>query len=301
MPIVSVIIPNYNHAAFLKQRIESVLNQTFQDFELIILDDCSTDNSREIIEKYRSNPKIKSIVYNIRNSGSPFKQWKKGIELSRGEYIWIAESDDWAEPSFINELLSALIKDKSIVTAYCQSNRIDDKGQHLGNWSDWTSDITGSNFFATKFKMDGPEFIKRFLLLKNVIPNASAVIFRKNIYKKVKGADSRIKYCSDWLTWMKMLMYGRVFFNNSSLNNFREHSDSVISSAFVKEKFIKKYDIKMRKAFDKFLKRREASVDIRELNHSLLIQELIIERDFWQSQKEPTKEFKYRVQLMLAK
>lgn len=86
-PSVSVIIPNYNHALYLKQRIDSVLNQAFQAFELIILDDCSTDNSREIIEQYRDNPKVSQIIYNQENSGSVFKQWIKGIELCQGDYI----------------------------------------------------------------------------------------------------------------------------------------------------------------------------------------------------------------------
>ena len=98
MPQVSVIVPNYNHASYLRQRIESIINQTYQDFELIILDDCSTDHSKEIIESYRNHPRVNQIVYNTENSGSTFKQWNKGVELAEGECIWFAESDDWCEP-----------------------------------------------------------------------------------------------------------------------------------------------------------------------------------------------------------
>lgn len=72
-PLVSIIIPNYNHAPFLKERIDSVLNQTYDNFEVIILDDKSTDNSKEVIEVYRSHPRISQIVYNEENSGSTFK------------------------------------------------------------------------------------------------------------------------------------------------------------------------------------------------------------------------------------
>src|SRR5690606_9831849 len=105
MPEVSVIIPNYNHARYLNQRIDSVLRQTFTDFEVIILDDCSKDDSREVIEKYRGNKKITHIVYNAQNSGSTFGQWKKGIALAKGRFIWIAESDDWCEETFLERLL----------------------------------------------------------------------------------------------------------------------------------------------------------------------------------------------------
>ncbi len=71
-PFVSVILPNYNHAKYLPQRIESILNQTYQNFELIILDDCSSDNSREVIERYKDNPRISKIIFNEKNSGSRF-------------------------------------------------------------------------------------------------------------------------------------------------------------------------------------------------------------------------------------
>ena len=66
---ISIIVPNYNHAPYLKQRIDSILNQTYQDFELILLDDCSSDKSRDIIESYRTNPHVTQIVYNDNNSG----------------------------------------------------------------------------------------------------------------------------------------------------------------------------------------------------------------------------------------
>ena len=113
MPLVSVIVPNYNHAPFLRLRLDSIFNQTFQDFEVIILDDCSTDNSKEIIEEYRNRPQVSHVVYNETNSGSPFKQWAKGFDLAQGEYIWIAESDDWAELAFLEVFISVLTKNES--------------------------------------------------------------------------------------------------------------------------------------------------------------------------------------------
>ena len=84
--LVSVIIPNYNHARYLDERIQSVLNQTYQNFEVIILDDKSTDNSREVIEKYRAHPKIVHIIYNEINSGSTFRQWEKRNREGKGRF-----------------------------------------------------------------------------------------------------------------------------------------------------------------------------------------------------------------------
>ena len=88
---VSVIVPCYNHAPYLKQRIESILNQTYQNFELILLDDVSPDESGEILLSYKDHPKVSHCIINERNSGSTFHQWNKGIALAQGELIWIAE------------------------------------------------------------------------------------------------------------------------------------------------------------------------------------------------------------------
>src|SRR6266852_6763107 len=104
---VSVIVPNYNHSRYIGQRIESVLNQTYPDFELLILDDMSPDNSREIIERYRQNPRVR-IEYNDRNSGNTYLQWQKGIALTSSEYIWIAESDDYADSGLLSCLIARL-------------------------------------------------------------------------------------------------------------------------------------------------------------------------------------------------
>lgn len=107
---VSVIIPSYNHAKFLVDRIESVLTQSYTLFELIILDDASSDNSREIIESYRHHPLISRIIYSDKNSGSPFCQWQKGISLAKFDWIWIAESDDIALPNFLENAVKELSK-----------------------------------------------------------------------------------------------------------------------------------------------------------------------------------------------
>src|SRR3954470_8154701 len=104
--MISVIVPNYNHSRYLKKRIESILNQTFQNFEIILLDDCSTDKSREIIEQYRNHPKVSHIIINERNSGSTFRQWDKGLQYAKCDWIWIAESDDFSDKYFLSTMVN---------------------------------------------------------------------------------------------------------------------------------------------------------------------------------------------------
>ena len=119
-----------------------MLNQTYRDFEVIILDDCSTDNSVEIIREYLSSDKISQMVVNEKNSGSTFLQWEKGLSLARGKYIWIAESDDYADPAFLETLISLLEKTPGSSVAYSYSYLVDENGHILPeDWdrSHWTN------------------------------------------------------------------------------------------------------------------------------------------------------------------
>ncbi len=128
-PLVSVIIPNYNHARYLEQRLDSVFGQTYPNFEVIILDDCSTDNSMEVINRYKDNSHLSQVVLNETNSGNTFKQWDKGISLAKGEIIWIAESDDYCELNLLAELIKAYTSKPNIVLAYAPVVFVNEDGE----------------------------------------------------------------------------------------------------------------------------------------------------------------------------
>lgn len=224
MPKVSVIVPNYNHAPYLEQRIESILNQTFQDFELILLDDCSNDNSVEVLKRYAAHPKLSHLVINEHNSGSTFKQWDKGIALSKGEYVWIAESDDVADLSFL-ETISNLIKNRpDIGLAYTQSRLINSKGNV-------TYEPTFEKVDPVK-KYSGTDYIRTKLLFSNVIWNASMMVFRKSLYDVVdKSQFVNMKYCGDWFFYTLISEQCNVLEINQVLNNFRVHTQNVSTNA----------------------------------------------------------------------
>ena len=227
---VSVIVPNYNHASFLKQRLDTVLNQSFQDFELIILDDCSTDNSREIIETYRNHVKVSHISYNSTNSGSTFKQWKKGIELAKAELIWIAESDDYADINFLATLVDKF-KDETVSLAYCRTISLYEDGKQV--ICTWGESIQ-PKLWDTDNQFDGKDFINSFLKYRNVIPNASAVIFKKKYFEDIEPI-LKMRYTGDWLLWVKIVARGNVAYSAKPLNYFRFHSASTRSRKSLKE------------------------------------------------------------------
>jgi glycosyltransferase involved in cell wall biosynthesis len=228
MPEVSVIVPNYNHEKYLAKRLESIFNQTFHDFEVILLDDCSTDNSRDIIEQYRGHPKVSAVVYNQQNGGSTFKQWEKGIRLCKGKYIWIAESDDECDPDFLLTLVNMLDKSESVVLAYCQSLVIDEAGEKRGSMSEWTSDIDEDRW-KIDFVNKGADECKNYLIVKTTIPNASAVVFRKDAFLNI-NTSTNLHLCGDWLIWSRLINEGDISFCASHLNFFRTHEETVRSA-----------------------------------------------------------------------
>lgn len=219
---VSVILPNYNHAQFLTQRIESVLGQTYQDFELILLDDCSTDGSREIMESYRSNPHVSHIVYNENNSGSAFRQWDKGIAMAQGEWIWVAESDDYAEPIFLERMMNEVAKVPDCVLAYSATWWVDQQGNKL--WETPHSDRV--NIY------DGHDFIRKKLAICNSIANVSECIFRRDCYRPEESHRyEQMHLCGDWLFYILMAEQGKVVEVEEPLNYYRQHSTNISSEA----------------------------------------------------------------------
>ena len=236
-PLVSVVIPNYNHATYLSQRIDSVLNQTFQDIEIIILDDCSTDHSREVIASYvRNYPDIRTC-FNQQNSGSPFAQWNKGVVMARGEYVWIAESDDYASPQFLDTLVAPLNTHPNVGLAYCQSHVVNGAGQVMGTAEAWTDDLDARRWKNEFIDQGNSEC--QYLIYKNTIPNASAVLFRKAVFSEAGGGDPSMKMVGDWLVWIKMLLIADIYFSPIPLNCFRTHSGTTREVA-VPEKILQR-------------------------------------------------------------
>ncbi|MEM9679574.1 MAG: glycosyltransferase [Bacteroidota bacterium] len=220
-PKVSVIIPNYNHAEFLEQRLRSVLDQTYGNIEVILMDDASTDGSRDILKEYEGHPKVKHIEYNTNNSGSPFLQWQKGLSMASGDYIWIAESDDYCEFDFL-ETIMALFKEETVL-AYCASNVVDAEGKILGKHK-WP-DALDKERWKHPFTNDGHNEITQYLRYRNTIANASAVVIKKTALDKV-DLPIDMRFCGDWQLWIQIVCLGSVAYTPKALNYFRRHQQT---------------------------------------------------------------------------
>lgn len=220
MPRVSVIVPNYNHEQFLKLRIDSILNQTYQDFEIIILDDCSTDGSRDVIEQYRTHPKVSRVVYNGQNSGSTFKQWQIGISLAVGDWLWIAESDDHAKPDFLKSLLKLTEQYNNVGIAFSNSYKIDHDEQKEELQEYMTSSFT-----------DGVTEVRERLCHYNIITNASSCIIKRDTAVNAVKDLEKYKACGDWIFYTRILQHTNLAYSPLKLNYYRWHQNSVSYSA----------------------------------------------------------------------
>ncbi|HET9820071.1 MAG TPA: glycoside hydrolase family 99-like domain-containing protein [Rhodanobacteraceae bacterium] len=234
-PRVSVIIPNYNYARHLRDRIGSIVRQTLPFYEVIILDDASNDDSVAVTERLAAEYGIPlRLVPNSVNSGCVSRQWARGIELARGDLVWIAEADDLCEPEFL-ESLTAAMKDRAVVLAYCQSRQIGETGNLLANtYLGYTDDVSRRHWLQAYREM-GSDENRKYLAVKNTIPNVSAVLFRRDALRNAMAREletmSNFRIAGDWVAYLAVLEQGDIAFVPESLNLHRRHASSAIAAS----------------------------------------------------------------------
>ena len=231
MPFFSVIIPNYNHAPFLRQRIESVLNQTFTDFEIILLDDGSTDNSLEILNEYRSNNKVSQLILNKENTGSLTLQWKKGIELAQGNWIWIAESDDIASPYFLAEFSRMIDANPTAGLFYCDSLIVDRTPEKIiGKFTTRKNGLFSTHKWSSPYCRKGIEEINECLKYDSTINNMSSVILKKELAASILKEGYSFKYFADWYLYIRVCFKTDICYTPKTLNTYRVHPGSLLNA-----------------------------------------------------------------------
>ncbi|WP_339350116.1 glycosyltransferase family 2 protein [uncultured Alteromonas sp.] len=229
-PLVSVIVPNFNHRDFLPQRVQSISEQLYQYIEIILLDDCSNDDSQAILRQFKeSDARVVHCEFNLENSGRPISQWIKGLQVARGKYVWIAESDDFSDSNFIHTLLGVMESDQRIGIGYCASVQVDASSAHVGHF-ELNSPLFEYNLWQKDFVLDGKYLVNGYFPIRNIIPNASAALFNRELLVKhiYKAADFSL--VADWIVYIHIALESRIAFVNQPLNYCRVHSTSVTRS-----------------------------------------------------------------------
>ena len=229
---VSVVVPNYNYARYLPERLASILEQSLPIYELIVLDDKSPDNSVEVIrDVLEVCGREAQVVVNRKNSGSVFRQWEKGASLARGDYLWIAEADDLASCTFLDDVLKEF--DDATALGFSDSAQIDQDGKRIGDSYSFYYEDLPSNPLSAGGRIGGSAFVDQALAIKNVILNVSAVVFRRQsllaAFERDQGEVMEYRVAGDWRLYGELLRQDgvNVAYSPSPGNVHRRHSVSV--------------------------------------------------------------------------
>jgi len=206
---VSVVVPNYNYEQYMSSRLNSIFDQNYPIFETIVLDDCSTDDSIERIAEVAENANRKiRFVANKENSGNTFKQWKKGMSMVRGDLVWIAEADDWADPKFLSS--SVVQHQDNTALSFTDSVQIDTHDKVLAESYSYYYNEVDSKLFSNSFSLPGDTFVSRAMAVRNVIMNVSSVVWNRddlvNGLSTLGDELTNYKLVGDWRLYLQVLL-----------------------------------------------------------------------------------------------
>lgn len=231
---ISAAVLSFDYARYLDQRLASVFGQTHPLDEVLVLDDASTDDSVAVAEAAASAAGRRITLHrNARNSGSVFRQWHEAARRARGEWLWIAEADDAAEPEMLARLAAALDRAPAAVMAFCDSVAIDADGAVSGDgYKPYYAETVGT-LLDHDGVFDGPEFVRTALAERNLVLNASAVLFRREALlaalDSCAGALATLRMAGDWRVYIELLNRpgAQLAYVAQPLNRHRRHALSV--------------------------------------------------------------------------
>lgn len=204
MPKVSIIVPSYNHGAFLPQCIEGVLSQTLEDWELVVVDDGSNDGSLEVIKSYK-DPRI--IAHRNETNLGTYGTQNRCLDLATGKYIAVLNSDDYWKPDKLEKQLALLASQPGCAFSYTLGVLADDSGL----------ETSGGEHHADL--PHGPiQHLAPWLVLENRIL-ASSVVFRRGAIR----FDAKLRYSGDWVALLQLIQQGPAAYVDEPLTTWRQH------------------------------------------------------------------------------
>jgi len=258
---VTAIVPNYNHAHFLQERISSISKQIISVSEIIILDDASTDHSRDVIaEAVKTSPVPIKTCFNPVNSRNIFAQWEKGLALASGDLIWICESDDTCDAEFLNFLVPHFA-DTGTMLAFGRIEFIDETGALRSA----VNDNVGLDRFSEEARVaSASSWFNGPFGLSCVIRNVGGCVFRRQTISENLLAELKsYRICGDWLLYSRLARGGQIAYDPRARAYFRLHGANSSVQGFETTGF---YDEHVRIAY---ALRRNYGVKIRTLRTML--------------------------------
>lgn len=230
---ISVVVPNYNYAAYLYRRIYSILSQKIKINEIILLDDASTDNSVEIIEKLANllNPIVTTkCMINTKNSGCVYKQWHKGFQNASSKYVWIAEADDYSDEKFLETVMKPFTEAEDVRLSYTDTSFMLVDGCPTLRSMNILIDLMKTGHWNKDYINDGINEIENYCFLNCTIANVSSVVFKNDNYEEEFKQSSEYKQVGDWLFYVNVMKKGKIAYTHKSLNYCCIHEGSATAT-----------------------------------------------------------------------
>lgn len=212
-PKVSILMSVYNGKDYLEEAIDSILNQTFKDFEFLIIDDCSMDNSWEILSTYAQADTRIRLIKNSENLGLT-KSLNKGLNLAEGKYIARQDADDVSLPQRLEKQVAVMDADSQCVLVSCSLNHINKQGEVVENVQ----------------RACEPDLLSWYLTFYNRIAGHSQVMYRRDSVLSINGYDENRRYSQDYELWCRLAKLGDFHVLPDVLLLQRRHSNSITAS-----------------------------------------------------------------------
>ena len=231
-PLVSIIVPTYNHAEFIEERLESIYRQTYDGpVEVYLLDDASSDHSPRVLQSFADRfPTITTLITNSENSGSAFRQWRRGLARARGDVVWIAESDDLCDRDFL-ETLVPLMANPAVMLAFSRTVFFRDTTRHVVlTLEDYLHDV-GPFRFDIPWIQPGAALVAAGFAEKNLVPNVSGAVFRHPRSMPFLDSDEWLdmRLAGDWIFYLEIIKSGLVAYSPAT-TNYHRSTDTTLTS-----------------------------------------------------------------------
>lgn len=265
--MISVIMPVYNNETYVSKAIESVLNQTIKDLELIIINDGSTDNTESVIKNYNDD----RIKYYYQKNSGPGAARNYGMSLSKGEFIAFIDSDDMYKPNKLEEQLYFLSNNSQYSLVYCEAEVIDSDGNYV-------ADVKSDSNYTIK------EDMHAFMLFRQVIPVLPAIMIRRESYDAGFKYDESLFRGDDYDFVLKLSEKFNFYYLPLNLYKYRRHTKNItneqakmedgelkVLSQYSDEDFINKVNASNFSEFDKSLLLAKIFIKLSKYNKAIEI------------------------------
>lgn len=249
MPKVSVIVPNFNHERFLRRRLDSIYGQTYQNIEVILMDDCSSDQSRAVLSEYAERyPDVTIKLFNETNSGGVFRQWAKGIKAATGDLVWVAESDDYCDEQFLQALVRCF-DDEAVMLAYARCEFVTSDEVVIENeFHRYVGDLEVAEKWKDSYVETAHNEVRTALGIKNTIPNASGVVFKRPVEMPLLDDETwlSMRVAGDWVFYLHLIRGGKIAYSIDGTNFFRRYDGSAAHTTYKREVFYRELGMSSR-------------------------------------------------------